>query len=71
MLHVYKMWQASKPAITANLIDLLSEMPDNDFKLAALEYISRDDMAILDEVETSINIMTALTVNMPGLSDER
>lgn len=71
MLQAYKSWQLCMPDISGELIDCLSEMPDDDFKLAAIEYIARDNKAILDDVTMSDTIMVALLDCMPSLVDDR
>ena len=71
MLQAYKLWCVSKPNLSGDLIDCLSAMPDDDWKLAAIEYIARDNKAVLDEVKMSDAIMTALLDCMPQLRDDR
>jgi hypothetical protein len=71
MLQAYKLWCVSKPNLSGDLIDCLEAMPDDDWKLAAIEYIARDNKAVLDEVKTSDAIMTALLDCMPHLRDDR
>lgn len=71
MLQAYDLWCNYKPIIHSDLIDCLSDMPDDDFKLAAIEYVARDNRAILDEVTMSDAIMNALHGCMPALVDER
>jgi thymidylate synthase len=71
MLQAYWLWQLAKPNLSADLIDCLEGMPDDDWKLAAIEYIARDNKAVLDEVTTSDAVMTALLDCMPDLQDNR
>jgi thymidylate synthase len=71
MLQAYGLWQSCQPHLSGDLIDCLEAMPDDDWKLAVIEYIARDNKAVLDEVKTSDAIMTALLDCMPHLRDDR
>jgi thymidylate synthase len=71
MLMAYDLWRACQPNLSGDLIDCLDAMPDDDWKLAAIEYVARDNKAVLDEVKMSDAIMTALLYCMPHLRDDR
>lgn len=51
LLHVYLLDRAGAP--TSALVTALNEIPENDLKLSGLEYLSRRQESLLDEVELS------------------
>jgi thymidylate synthase len=70
MLDLYDYWEWNEHKLDGKVIDMLSDMPDDDLKCAAIEYIGRTFTSVMEEVTMSDEIMTALTNCMPSLVTE-